>query len=341
MYARRVKAVVLHETGPIDNLRYEEVATPQPGPGQVLVEVRAAGVCHRDVIDRRGGFPFMKKPVVPGHEFAGVVTAVGDGVTDFAVGDRVVNLHRAPCGECDYCRAGHEPCCQRQMAMYGLTVDGGYAEFVAADAGSLVPLPAGIPFEQACFLACTAGIALRGLASRAHLRPGERVLVTGASGGVGLHGIQVAKALGATVVAVTSSQTKAEILRMYGADDVVVSTDGAFNRRVDGVDVVLECVGVPTLEASVRSCRPMGRVVVAGNVTVDRYPVNPGYLILNEIAIVGTHGCTRRDLEQVFDWVRARTLRPVLDETLPLEQAREAHRRLEAKAASGRIVLTP
>ena len=106
-----MKAVVLSEPGPADHLITKEIERPKPGAGEVLVRVRAAGVCYRDIIDRRGGFPFMKQPVVPGHEFAGEVVSLGPNVDQPAVGDRVVNLHRAPCGECEYCMAGHEPRC--------------------------------------------------------------------------------------------------------------------------------------------------------------------------------------------------------------------------------------
>src|SRR4051812_12945954 len=125
-----MRAIVLHEPGPADHLTLADIAKPEPGPGQALVHVRAAGVCYRDVIDRRGGFPFMKRPVVPGHEFAGEVVAVGPDTVGVAVGDRVVNLHRAPCGECDMCKLGEEPRCIRAMFSYGMTADGGYAEFV-------------------------------------------------------------------------------------------------------------------------------------------------------------------------------------------------------------------
>jgi D-arabinose 1-dehydrogenase-like Zn-dependent alcohol dehydrogenase len=330
-----MRAVRLHETGPAENLRCETLETPN-ALGQVLVRVHAAGVCYRDVIDRRGGFPFMKLPVVPGHEFAGEVIE-GDG---FRPGDRVVNLHRGPCGECEYCRAGHGPRCSRSLAMFGLTVDGGYAEYVVAPASALVPLPEGLAYDQACFLACTAGVALRGLRTRARLAAGETVLITGASGGVGLHGIQVAKALGAQVLAVTSSAAKAPLLEALGAE-VMVSADLAFHKPAKNVHVVLDCVGAPTLNASVRSVRPMGRVVVAGNVTVARHEVNPGYLILNEIALMGTSGCTRDDLMTVLAWAGDGTLTPVIADRLPLEQAALAHRRLEEKSVTGRLVLLP
>jgi D-arabinose 1-dehydrogenase-like Zn-dependent alcohol dehydrogenase len=342
-----MRAIVLREIGPASNLVLEtEWARPTVTAGHVVVRVRAVGVCYRDIVDRRGGFPLMKRPVIPGHELAGEVVEIGEGVAGLAVGDRVVNLHRAPCGECEYCRAGHTPRCLRSLHMFGLTADGGYAEYVSAPAGALVPLPADIPFERACFLACTAGVALRGLRTRASLRSGERVLISGASGGVGLHAVQIARALGAHVVAVTSSASKAEALTRAGAHDVVISADLSFHKEVKrrtagGVDVALDCVGAPTLNASIRSLRPMGRCIVAGNVTVARFEINPGLAILSELTLAGTSGCSREDLSCVLDWVRDGTLAPVLAEVLPLERAADAHRRLEDKGVVGRLVLAP
>jgi acryloyl-coenzyme A reductase len=323
----------------------QEVPTPEVTPGHALVRVRAAGVCYRDIIDRGGGMPFMKRPVVLGHEFAGEVVEVGGGDSAFRVGDRVANLHRAPCGDCHYCRIGQAPRCERSLLMYGITIDGGYAEYVLAPLGSLVPLPAAIPYEQGCFLGCTAAVALRALSSRAQLRSGETVLVTGASGGVGMHAIHVAKALGARVIAVTSQGSKAAALTAQGADDVVVSPDLVFHkevkRRTGGVDVVLECVGARTLNSAVRSLRAMGRVVVVGNITVERGEINPGLLILTELGVMGSSGFTRQDLEQVFRWVESGHLRPALAGTMPLAAAADAHRALEQRSVSGRLVLIP
>ncbi len=337
--------MVLHETGPADNLRLEDIAVPALMRDHVLVRVRAAGVCYRDVIDRRGGFPFMKKPVVPGHEFAGEVSGVGEGVSAWRAGDRVVNLHRAPCGECDYCRAGHEPRCARSPMMFGLTLDGGYAEYVLAPAGCLVKLPDAVSFEHGCFLACTAGVALRGLVTRGGLTAGEQVVVTGATGGVGLHAIQIVKALGARAIAITSSPHKAEVLREVGADEVVVSPTLSFHKEVQaltgGAQLCLDCVGPPTLHSAIRCLRPMGRVVVCGNVSVTRHEINPGYFILTEVSLSGTSSCTRADLERVLGWVADGTLRPMLSEVLPLSRAADAHRRLEDKGVTGRLVLRP
>src|SRR4051812_9582766 len=133
-----MRAITIHQPGDVDQLMLDDIARPVPTAGQVLVRVGAAGVCYRDVIDRQGKYPFMKRPVVTGHEFAGEVVELGPSVTALAVGDRVVNMHRPPCGECEACRAGQEVRCALSPYVFGLTVDGGYAEYVAAHVGALV-----------------------------------------------------------------------------------------------------------------------------------------------------------------------------------------------------------
>lgn len=340
-------AIVLHACGGPERLQYEAREPPNARPGWVVVKVHAEGVCYRDIVERRGGFAFIKQPVVPGHEWAGEIVEIGAGVIDFAIGDRVVNLHRAACGACEACRRGHETRCRAALEVFGLSVDGGYAQLVAAPVGCLVRLPAEIPFAAACFLNCTAGVALRALRSVARVVAGERVLVTGASGGVGAHAIQIAKVLGAHVIAATSNDAKRESLRDLGADTVVVSAAADLHRAVKretagtGVDVVLDCVGTPTLNASLRSLRAGGRLVVVGNVTGDRWEVNPGFVILAELQIMGSAGCNRDDLEQVLAWVAQGRVRPIIAEQLPLSAAAEAHRRLERQGVTGRIVLLP
>lgn len=340
-------AVVLHSCGGPEQLQIESREPPNARPGWVVVKVHAEGVCYRDIVERRGGFAFIKQPVIPGHEWAGEIVELGADVDAFAVGDRVVNLHRAACGRCEPCREGHQTRCRAALEVFGLSVDGGYAQFVAAPAGCLVRLPSGIPYAQACFLNCTAGVALRALRGVAHVVAGEQVLVTGASGGVGAHAVQVAKALGAKVLAATTRESKREALRALGADDVIVSTPAELHRAVKratagaGVDVVLDCVGTPTLNASLRSLRAGGRLVVVGNVTSDRWEVNPGFVILAELQIMGSAGCNRDDLEQVLAWVADGRVRPIIAAQLPLSAAADAHRRLEQQAVTGRIVLLP
>jgi len=343
-----MRAVVLREPGPPEHLVLDD-DWPRPvlRPGCAIVQVEAEGVCYRDVVERRGGFPFIKRPVVPGHEFAGTIVELAQDVEHLAVGQRVVNLHRAPCGSCRACTSGNETRCQRALEVFGLSVDGGYAELVLARAGCLVPIPEGIPSEHACFLNCTAGVALRALRTAAAVQPGETVAITGATGGVGLHAIQIAKQLGARVIAVTSSAAKADVLARSGADEVVVGAPAEFHKTLKratkgvGVQVVLDCVGEPTLNASMRSLETGGRLVVVGNVTSARVEINAGFVILGELTIRGSAGSNRSDLEQVLRWVADGVVKPALDEVLPLSAAADAHRRLETKGVVGRLVLAP
>ncbi|MBI4208327.1 MAG: alcohol dehydrogenase catalytic domain-containing protein [Deltaproteobacteria bacterium] len=341
-----MKAVVLEKCGGPEELHYQDWELKRLEPDEVLVRVRACGVCYRDILDRSGKFPMIQLPIIPGHEFSGEIVEVGSDVHHFKVGDRVTNLHRAPCGRCRYCQKGDEIHCEEAWPSFGLTIHGSYAEFVMAPAGALVPIPRELSFEKAAPLMCTAAVALRGLRERAHVQKGETVLITGASGGVGSAAVQVAKLLGCRVIAVTTSELKIPFLKQLGTDEVVVSADGIFHKKLlsqipEGVDVALEIVGSITFNSSLRSLRKGGRLVLIGNVASMRIEINPGYLILNGLTILGSDSATRKDLEQVLEWVASGTLQPQVSVKLPLTEAAKAHRLLESRQTTGRIVLVP
>jgi D-arabinose 1-dehydrogenase-like Zn-dependent alcohol dehydrogenase len=340
-----MRAVVLDEKdGPF---RLEERELPVPGPDTVLLRVAACGVCYRDLIDRRGLYPFATFPRVLGHEIAGEVLAFGPNVEGLELGDRVVTTHHPSCGQCRACREGQETRCDRSAWHYAMTVDGGYQEAVVAHVGTLVEVPEGLDLVKASFLHCTAAVARRALFSQGRLAFGETVLVTGASGGVGIHALQLIRKAGARAIAATTSESKVPALRTAGADEVVVLREGVklqdeVRRFTDGgCDVALELTGAPTWNASVRSVRRGGRVVIVGNVTAERVELNPGYAILNEIAIAGSAGASRADLEHVLRLAASGELTPMLEGTLPLEKAEEAHTRLREKGVTGRLVLVP
>lgn len=342
-----MKAVVLARAGPPENLVAQDVPTPVVTPRHVLVKVHACGVGYRDIIDRRGDMPMMRTPIVPGHEFAGEVVEVGEDVERWHPGDRVLNLYFASCGRCDQCLGGDERRCRAMSESFGLTVNGGYAEYVLAHERALEALLPEIPWDVAATLYSATGVGFNNTANAAGVRPGERVLVTGASGGVGSAALQTAKLLGATVWVVTSSAAKADELRGLGADRVVVNATGDFHKQVlagtggEGVDAAIDCVGAPTLNASLRSLRPHGRVVVVGNVDARRIELNLGLLLVRSLSIVGSDNITRAALRQVMQLVREGRIRPRIHERMPLERAADAHRLLEARGATGRIVLTP
>jgi D-arabinose 1-dehydrogenase-like Zn-dependent alcohol dehydrogenase len=342
-----MKAIVIREPGGTDKLELCDVEPAPLSEGQVRLRVAACGVCYRDLLDRQGKYPFMKRPVVTGHEMAGEIVELGKDVAGWQLGDRVAVIHRAPCGACETCRSGRETHCIQSVVSYGLTADGGYAEQAIVWAASLVRVPDEVPLDQAAFLHCTAGVALRGLHTHARLAAGETVLITGASGGVGVHAIQVAKILGAKVVAVSTSREKIEPLRALGCDQVILAPpDGAFQREAmratdGGAHIALELVGAPTFNASLRSLRIGGRLVLIGNVTAERVEVNPGYVILRELSVLGSSGATRSELQQVLAWAAEGRLKPIVADRLPLERAAEAHERLAKKGVIGRIVLQP
>ncbi|HVW24947.1 MAG TPA: zinc-binding dehydrogenase [Polyangiaceae bacterium] len=340
-------AVVVDQTGGPEALDFREVREPTPAHDEVLVRVRASGVCGRDLIDRRGGFPGLKLPIILGHEFAGEIVAVGSDAGDLRVGDRVANLHRPFCGRCDRCLEGETPDCTNAWQSFGQTVDGAYAEYVVAHRDALVRIPDGIDAVHAASVGCTAAVALRALRHEAKLALGETVFVTGASGGVGTMAIQVAKLAGARVIAGTSSpEHRGAALKELGADEVVSTADTRFHESVlasarGGVDVVLELTGSATFNGALRSLRQRGRMVIVGNIRTEKLSVNPGGLILRSQSISGSHGYTARDLLDCFEWIQAARLRMVVDRTLPLRDARVAHDLLADRSTQGRVVLVP
>lgn len=343
-----MRAVVLRQTGGPEKLILEDAPDPKAEDDNVVVRVRASAVCGRDLIDRRGGFPMMKLPTILGHEFAGEIVAIGPGAatSGFSVGDRVVNLHLPSCGNCKRCLGGETILCERAWRSFGHTVDGAYAELVASHHRALVKIPDTLPFEPASTLMCTAAVALQALRSRGALSLGETVLITGASGGVGSMAIQVARRMGARVIATTTSAAKVDALLALGAHDVVVSKDGAFQNEVmrragGGVDLALDLTGSATFNGALRSLRRGGRIVVLGNIETEKLAINPGALIVYGYSIIGSGRCTHRDLDDVIRMVETGEILAQVDRVLPLSEAANAHRLLAERAVVGRVVLVP
>lgn len=319
---------------------FEPREPPEPGPGQVLLRVRACGVCHRDLIDRAGRFAFLQLPRVPGHEAAGVVAAVGDGVSTLAVGDHAATMHRDSCGECPACASGDVSLCQSAAWVLGLLADGGYARHLLAPERALYPVPRTLPFAHAAVMHCTFGTAWRSLVTVGGLRAGERVLVTGANGGVGSAAVQIAHHLGGETIAVVRDEAHADFARGLGADRVVVDSGGRFHKQgVAGVDLALDCVGSPTINAALRTLRVGGRAVVVGNVSEARAELNVGLLIVFGLRLVGAGGATPTDMASLLAHHADRPFEVAVAETLPLEQADAAQRRVRAGGLQGRLVL--
>src|SRR5262245_8903088 len=343
-----MQAVVLREFGGAEKLTLEEVPAPRADAlreREVLIRVRAVGVCYHDIINRDGRLPRTKLPSILGHEVAGEVTAVGPGVRWYRNGDRVATIQRVPCGRCDLCRRERVTLC-KEGVFFGEEIAGGYAEYVVSEEQGLSRIPEGVPIEEAAICACTIGTALHVVQTRGQVRAGETVLITGASGGVGLHAIQVCRMVGAKVVAVTSSAGKEDRLRAAGAEEVIVAPALDFAREVrrrtqgHGVDVALEISGSVTFDQALRSLTAAGRLIMVGNLEARSVPVNPGLLILKELEIRGSFATTVPELQEAFHLVLEKKVRPVVSRVLPLAEAPEAHRLLHDRSVVGRIVLS-
>jgi D-arabinose 1-dehydrogenase-like Zn-dependent alcohol dehydrogenase len=340
----RMKATVLTRFGGPEVLEFLDVEKPTFRADQMLVRVKACGVCGHDLLNREGHFPDTHPPCVMGHEIAGIVEEVGELVDAFRPGNRVALTQRISCGICPACQGGRDNLCRSGPGFYGEEISGGYGEFVVASPRNAVLLPEGIGLEMGAILSCAVGTGLHAL-NRARLLPGDTVVVTAASGGVGLHTTQLARTLGLIVIATTSSDRKADYLREAGAHHVIAAPDGQFHKAVReltggiGADSVIEIAGAPTFTSSLRSLAPGGRLVVVGNVRPGTVALNPALSILKEIEIVGSGHALVSDLRRVIDLVSRNLVQPRIAEIIPAENAARAHERVRARGGSGRIVL--
>jgi NADPH:quinone reductase-like Zn-dependent oxidoreductase len=325
-----VKAVRIHEDGGPEVLRYEDVADPEPGPGEVLLSLRAASLNHLDLWVRKG-LPSVPKPRILGADGAGVVAALGEGVDGVEVGARVVLNPGIEHGD--------------RITVVGEHMDGTHAELIAVPAGQVYAIPDELSFEEAAAFPLVFETAYRMLVTRAGLREGEWVLVWGVGGGLATAALAIAKALGARVLATSSSDEKLERARELGADAVVNHATGDVRAAVKeatggpGVDVVVEHVGEATWATSLACVRPFGRVVVCGATTGPNPPAQLHRVWWKQLDVLGSTMGTRADFEAVFELVLSGRARPVVDAVYPLAEARAAHERLEAGEQLGKIVL--
>ena len=322
-----MKAVVCKQHGPPDRLVVEDVPPPLAGPGEVVVAVKAASVNFPDVLIIQNKYQVKPAlPFTPGSEMAGVVKAVGEGVRGFTPGARVM----------------------------GITTYGAFAEEVAVEASRLTAIPDGMDFATASAFLLTYTTSDLALADRAALQPGERLLVLGASGGVGLAAIEIGKALGASVIACASSEAKLAVCRQHGADATINYTADDLREKIkeltggEGVDVVYNAVGGDYSEPALRSLRWRGRFLVVGFAAGDipKMPLN--LVLLKGCAIVGVNvgGYLQREpdmfssrLEQLGKWFSEGKLKPHVAATMPLEKAPDALASMAARQVQGKIVL--
>lgn len=326
-----MKAVRIHEDGGPEVLRYEDVKDPEPGPDEVLVALRAASLNHLDIWVRKG-LPSVPKPRILGADGAGVVAALGEGVRNFEVGDRVVVNPGIPHGS--------------RITVIGEHTDGTYCELKAIPAAQLYALDDSLTFEQAAAFPLTFETAFRMLVTKAGVRNGESVLIWGIGGGVALAAFEICRALGARPIVTSSSPEKLERARALGAeaavdhgkDDVVQAVKDATEGK--GADVVVETVGEATWERSLAAASQDGRIVVCGATSGHSPPARLYRLWWKQLVVYGSTMGMPSDFEAAYELVRSGRARVHVDSVYPLSEAARAHERLEAGAQFGKVVLS-
>ncbi len=337
-----MRAILVEQGGGPEVLVIRELPDPVPEYGEVLVRVRAAGVNRRDVWVRRGQFGIPAAGLVPGSDAAGDITAVGPGVVGWQVGDRVVVYPGSSCGRCEACRSGRTNCCPQFSP-----TNGAYAELMAVPVARLAAMPSGITFEEAA----TVGVPYL-TAEEAWLRtgaqPGQVAVIWGATGGLGVAAVQLARLRGMRVLAVTRDEGKAERLQREGAPETLLwdgqhSLAAEVERRTAGVgaDVVFDPLGAATFAQSVAMTRRGGVVVTVGTTTGSRVELELREVFTKRLTILGAFLGAAGLLPRLLGLFSRGVLTPVTDRAYPLDEAAEAHRALEAGQVFGNVVLTP
>ncbi|MEU8874042.1 zinc-binding dehydrogenase [Streptomyces javensis] len=323
-----------------------DVPTPEPAAGEVLVKLRSAGLNRADLLIREGKFTEAPVPIVLGVEGAGEVAALGAGTVGFTPGDRVVLNPMVVCDACPACRAGRDSECP-ELQVVGEHFDGTYAEYISLPARNVLHAPEGLGDDRlaASIVACMT--AWHMLKTRAQVRPGETVLVVGASSGVGSAAVQVAKALGARVIATTSTGRKEQQVRELGADEVInYRAVPDFHEQVRrltggiGADVAHETVGRATVQKSIHALRHGGRLVGMGSHTGHVAELDLWSIYRREITLIGCHTSNRAEIAEFLPLLADGTLRPVVDSVFPLERASDAQVRLAHPDRFGKVVLS-
>ncbi len=340
-----MKAVRIHEFGGPEVLRYEDVADPQLRKDQVLVRVRACAMNHLDIWVRKG-LPGVKLPHILGSDISGEIVEVGEYITGFKSGQRVLLAPMYFCNHCAKCVAGVQNQC-REFSVLGNAVDGGNCELIAIPAMNVIPIPESLDFNQAASVPLVFLTAWHMLTGRAAIRPGQTVLVLGANSGVGIAGIQIAKFFQCRVITTAGDDHKMAKARELGADHVINHYQQKISEEIrkitekEGVDIVLEHVGPATWDESLRSLKPAGTLVTCGATTGPQVDIDLRFVYSRQLSILGSYMGTMGELHEVLKHVFTGRLKPVVDRTFPLKEARAAHGYMEKSQMFGKIVLNP
>jgi NADPH:quinone reductase-like Zn-dependent oxidoreductase len=340
-----MKAVRIHQFGGPEVLTYEDVPDPKPRKDQVLVRVRACALNHLDLFVRHG-LPGVKLPHILGSDIAGEIAEVGEYITDFKAGQRVLIAPMHFCNRCPNCLAGKQNQC-REFTVLGNAVDGGNCELIAVPAFNILPIPASLDFTQAASVPLVFVTAWHMLVGLAAIRPGQTVLILGANSGVGIAAIQIAKMFQARVITTAGDERKMERARELGADHVINHYQQRISQEVrkitslEGADIVVEHVGAATWDESMKSLKPGGKLVTCGATTGPKVELDLRFLFARQLSLLGSYMGTMSELQEVMGHVFAGRLKPVIDHIFPLKDIRLAHEYMEKSQMFGKIVLNP
>ena len=341
-----MKALVLHEWGA--PLSLENVPDPRPGPNDVVLRVHANAPDQLDVTVRSGRQPDAKLPLILGHEIAGEIVELGNNVDAWRVGDRVTPYTYLTCGRCRFCRMGRETLCRELTGYIGVHADGGYAEFVSVPARNLVAIPDGVSYVDATAIPNAIATPLRAIKGCAGVRAGDDVVIVGACGGVGIHGVQVAKVCGARVIAVDIDDERLGHAKELGADLVVNGAKEDFSQAVrdftdgKGAEVVMEFVAMEsTMQQSFDSLATAGTLVFVGAQPGSAFSPNPLKFVTDEIVVTGSRHVNRAELEEAAAWLAEGRVKPIISATYPLAEAEQALTTVAENRVLGRVAILP
>ena len=340
-----MKTILFHQHGGPEILQYADFPTPEPKAGEALVRLRVAALNRVDITVRKG-WPGLRLelPHINGADGAGEIVQLGDGATDFSIGDHAVINANIGCGKCEYCLAGKDNMC-RDWNLLGETMRGTYAEYISLPTRQLYKLPAGFDLRIAAASALVFQTAWHSLITRGNLRAGETVVIVGAGGGVNTASIQVAKFSGARVIVVGSDAKKLKLAESLGADVLIDRSKeedwskavySATNKR--GADIVVDNVGI-TFPLSFRSLCKGGRLLTVGNSGGSKFEIDNRFIFSKHLSIIGSTMSPIKDFITVMGLVVAGKLQPALDQTFPLKDAAAAQKRLENGKQFGKITL--
>lgn len=342
-----MKAVLFHEFGGLDVLKVEEVEDPRPGVGEVLIDIAASALNHLDVDIREGVSRFdVEPPFILGVEVVGRIAAVGDGVADWQVGDRVMPYLMDTCGECRYCRTGRESLCLTP-GFISFTTSGGYAERLACPARHLIRVPDALSDEDAAATQIAFATAWHMLFTRGKLQPGETVLINCVGSGIGSAAVQLAKLAGAFAIGNASSDAKLAQALEFGLDvgvnyrtqDVAAEVMSATDGR--GAEVVFEHVGGELFQTGLDSLAKDGRLVICGAHSGEVVPFDIIPFFRAQKQIIGSFVYNRIEVEKVLDLAARGLITPLVYKIFPLAQARDAMETMERREHFGKIILKP